>query len=408
MWRIVKLLETSDKTILKFVTGIIEAISTHSVNKLALYSTGGVEALANLMHHPDPTIRRHVCGALINLAAQDKTHHRILKQMRQAIVLSFQDLVLFVHDQGQSCIVLNHQQLEDDYLEMKAENDTLKELLNDQKTREHQLNSELENLRKELLRVRGEMKQVPLLHISLDEIEEMTLIAQGLRTDVYCAKYRGKEIAIKKIRESPSNENLGQAVHREAHALSCLRHPNLVMLIGISTSSDALILEFMENGSLYSVLHEKKKKFTLKDKIHIANDVALGMNFLHKSSPKFIHQNLKSHNVLLDGVMRAKITDFGFYKLTDEVCGISENIGTLQWTAPEILEGSCYNEAVDVYSYGFILWGSSGINAEYGTKGCEEWGETDERRKNRGRMKGGREFVGGNRRKRRKKANNNC
>lgn len=85
MFKIAKLLEKEDVTTLKFITGIvhgaayynslsgmIEAISTLSLNKLAFYSTGGVEALALLMSHSEFTIQHNVCGALVNLAAEGK------------------------------------------------------------------------------------------------------------------------------------------------------------------------------------------------------------------------------------------------------------------------------------------------------------------------------------------------
>lgn len=35
---------------------------------------------------------------------------------------------------------------------------------------------------------------------------------------------------------------------------------------------------------------------------------------------------------------------------------MTNKIGTFQWMAPEVITGTSYNEKIDVYSYGIILW----------------------------------------------------
>ena len=47
----------------------------------------------------------------------------------------------------------------------------------------------------------------------------------------------------------------------------------------------------------------------------IAQDIAVGMNYLHRHRPAVLHLDLKSMNVLLTSHLRAKIADFGFSKL---------------------------------------------------------------------------------------------
>jgi len=94
------------------------------------------------------------------------------------------------------------------------------------------------------------------------------------------------------------------------------------------------------------------------------------MNFLHSCSPKVLHRDLKSQNILLDSDMHAKVADFGLSKLTsDDISTMTTNLGTVQWTAPEILQGEVhYSTAVDIYSYGIVMWEVSTGRIPYSDK----------------------------------------
>eukprot|EP01127_Copromyxa_protea_P019007 TRINITY_DN6092_c0_g1_i1.p1 TRINITY_DN6092_c0_g1~~TRINITY_DN6092_c0_g1_i1.p1 ORF type:complete len:781 (+),score=116.06 TRINITY_DN6092_c0_g1_i1:23-2344(+) len=343
MLKIAKLLNVPDLTTLKFGTSIIEAISSHPVNKLAFYSTGGVETLASFMDHPDFTVQHNVFGALINLAAQDDTHHRLLTEMRGRILMSFLN-------QAKPKIVESREVIPEEFLReiqiLQQENGKLAE--------------DKERLKREINRLEGEIKsdlsELVLLNIQSHELTDVVTVASGLTSDVMYANFRGKSVALKKFRNFSAG--FEENWKREVHLLRRLRHPNLVLLLGICQDSPALVFEFMENGSLHSVLHEKHQKLTEKQKICVARDIALGMNFLHLYTPKILHRDLKSQNVLIDAHMHAKICDFGLSKIASEnIQTMTGNLGTVQWTAPEILQGSThYNEAIDIYSFAIVLW----------------------------------------------------
>ena len=97
-----------------------------------------------------------------------------------------------------------------------------------------------------------------------------------------------------------------------------LRHPRVVLLLGVCTSAPLplMILEFMPKGSLYYYLHDPDNSALDHVAYYvIARDIALGMNYLHQHHPSVLHLDLKSMNVLLTQHLRAKIADFGFSKL---------------------------------------------------------------------------------------------
>jgi class 3 adenylate cyclase len=113
-----------------------------------------------------------------------------------------------------------------------------------------------------------------------------------------------------------------------------------------------LVMEYMEMGSLYDILHNETMVLEGELVLPILRDVTQGMRFLHAASPQVIHGDLKALNVLVDSKFRAKVCDFGLSG--KEHMGVT---GTPLWMAPELLRGESDNTAAsDVYSFGIILY----------------------------------------------------
>jgi serine/threonine protein kinase len=187
---------------------------------------------------------------------------------------------------------------------------------------------------------------------------------------VYNAKWRDTEIALKLVRGSGGVERGNMEANKmtgllaEVEILQQLRHPNIVSLMAICQdipASEGILLgiltEFCGKGSLYHTIHDMQglRQVQLIEKLPIALDIASGMSFLHESH--IFHRDLKSGNVLIDNTGRAKIADFGLSKLVDmTVTHVTGMIGSVAWTAPEVLQEDVYRDSADVYSYGVILW----------------------------------------------------
>jgi len=77
------------------------------------------------------------------------------------------------------------------------------------------------------------------------------------------------------------------------------------------------------------------------------------MLYLH--SQNIIHRDLKSSNLLLDKHLNVKVADLGIAREAS-LTQTMTTIGTVAWTAPEILRHDPYNQQADVYSYGVVLW----------------------------------------------------
>ncbi|XP_048592576.1 probable LRR receptor-like serine/threonine-protein kinase At1g29720 [Brassica napus] len=168
----------------------------------------------------------------------------------------------------------------------------------------------------------------------------------------------GTIVAVKQL-SSKSRQGNREFVN-EIGMISGLNHPNLVKLYGCCVEKNQLLLvyEYMENNSLALVLSEKsspKLDWAARKKISVG--IARGLEFLHEGSMiKMVHRDIKTTNVLLDGNLNAKISDFGLARLREEEhTQITTKIaGTMGYMAPEYVLWGQLTEKADVYSFGVV------------------------------------------------------
>jgi serine/threonine protein kinase len=87
----------------------------------------------------------------------------------------------------------------------------------------------------------------------------------------------------------------------------------------------------------------------------LSSDIVEALVYLHSLVPIVIHRDLKSKNVLLDRRLRAKLSDFGLSRTRSVEDTMTNGIGTILWSAPEVLEGKRYDEKSDLFSFGVVL-----------------------------------------------------
>ncbi|GLT97536.1 hypothetical protein SLE2022_150950 [Rubroshorea leprosula] len=206
--------------------------------------------------------------------------------------------------------------------------------------------------------------------IKNDDLEEIRELGSGTYGAVYHGKWKGSDVAIKRIKAScfagrPSErERLIADFWKEALILSSLHHPNVVSFYGIvrdgPDGSLATVTEFMVNGSLKQFLRKKDRTIDRRKRLIIGMDAAFGMEYLHGKN--IVHFDLKCENLLVN--MRdpqrpvCKIGDLGLSKVRQHTLVSGGVRGTLPWMAPELLSGksNMVTEKIDVYSFGIVMW----------------------------------------------------
>ncbi|XP_072979647.1 LRR receptor-like serine/threonine-protein kinase ER2 [Typha angustifolia] len=194
-----------------------------------------------------------------------------------------------------------------------------------------------------------------------ENLSEKYIIGYGASSTVYkCELKNCKPVAIKRL-YSHYPQSIKE-FQTELDTVGSIKHRNLVSLQGYSLSpaGNLLFYDYMENGSLWDLLHgsAKKKKLDWDSRLQIALGAAQGLAYLHHDcSPRIIHRDVKSSNILLDKDYEAHLTDFGIAK---SLCVSKSHtstyvMGTIGYIDPEYARTSRLNEKSDVYSYGIVL-----------------------------------------------------
>ncbi|EOA23419.1 hypothetical protein CARUB_v10016601mg [Capsella rubella] len=202
------------------------------------------------------------------------------------------------------------------------------------------------------------------------DLEELRELGSGTFGTVYHGKWRGTDVAIKRINDrcfagKPSEqERMIDDFWNEAQNLAGLHHPNVVAFYGVVLDSPggsvATVTEYMVNGSLRNALQKNVRNLDRCKRLLIAMDIAFGMEYLHGKN--IVHFDLKSDNLLVN--LRdphrpiCKVGDLGLSKVKCQTLISGGVRGTLPWMAPELLNGisSLVSEKVDVFSFGIVLW----------------------------------------------------
>ncbi|MEE2776293.1 MAG: protein kinase [Acidobacteriota bacterium] len=205
----------------------------------------------------------------------------------------------------------------------------------------------------------------------LGPYEIVSPLGAGGMGEVYRARDTrlDREVAVKVLpAELSEDEEVRQRFEREAKTISSLSHPHICTLhdIGREDGVDFLVMELLEGESLADRLG--RGALPRDEALRIAIEVADALGQAHKLG--VVHRDLKPANIMLTR-SGAKLLDFGLARSTG--LGASPStasssptvaqpltsqgmiLGTLQYMAPEQLEGGEAEAVSDIFSFGALL-----------------------------------------------------
>jgi serine/threonine-protein kinase len=146
----------------------------------------------------------------------------------------------------------------------------------------------------------------------------------------------------------------------EARAMALVSHPNVLTIhaFGEHRGNPFIVMELVEGQTLDRFLAQQKPFPDLDTALHVLSQICLGVSAIHGAGT--LHRDLKPSNILLDGELRAHVSDLGLAVQYRSDAVIKEVVGTPGYIAPEIQfgmgEGDGASPQSDLYSLGCLAF----------------------------------------------------
>ena len=184
-------------------------------------------------------------------------------------------------------------------------------------------------------------------------------IGKGGFCTVYKTIYKEtkKVYALKVIDKSIlNNEEQIKNIINEINIMNELDSPNLLRLVTNFEDENKIyiILPLCSNGQLYDIIHKplrKVKDIIIKKYLYQSIEA---INYLHKK--KIIHRDIKPENILIDNDDNALLSDYGIATHCNDGETRTTYCGTDEYLAPEVIRGEPYDEKIDIWAIGILIY----------------------------------------------------
>jgi len=149
-----------------------------------------------------------------------------------------------------------------------------------------------------------------------------------------------------------------ERLRREARTVAALEHPNVAPLYeaGEEDGTVFIVTRWVEGSDLGTVILDESPLEPART-ARIAAQIAAALEVAHEKG--LVHRDVKPSNVILTHEDHVYLTDLGLAKRAGTAPGLTavdQMLGTVDYVAPELIEGSEPDARSDIYSLGCVLF----------------------------------------------------
>jgi serine/threonine protein kinase len=192
---------------------------------------------------------------------------------------------------------------------------------------------------------------------SIDEFNILDVLGRGGYSVVHLVenKKTGRKYALKCAARYKKGKDRSERTYTEIKVLEKLKHPNIISLKGHFEDSETiyLVLEYISGKDCSKFFkHNLPTKLQIKS---VMRQLVESIIYIHKQG--IVHRDIKLENILIDKHFNIRLTDFGLCAIKETEFDIMhETLGTLRYTAPELIKGDGYNDSVDIWGIGIVFF----------------------------------------------------
>jgi eukaryotic-like serine/threonine-protein kinase len=168
----------------------------------------------------------------------------------------------------------------------------------------------------------------------------------------------GREVALKMLHTSMTRQpQVLERFKKEAQVLARLLHPNIAVIYNFIEQQGQffMVMEYVEGKNLDALA----RSHTGLPHTVIASMFIQALEGLQHAHKKGIfHRDIKPSNLILTPEGTVKLMDFGIAKIAGEqrLTQVNRVIGTVEFMAPELIEGKEPSVASDIYAAGITMY----------------------------------------------------
>ncbi len=168
----------------------------------------------------------------------------------------------------------------------------------------------------------------------------------------------GRDVALKMLHPQLTVESqFLERFKKEARVLAQLLHPNIAVIYNFieQGGNHFMVMEYVEGTNLDDLL-KKHKTLPAEFVVPVFTQVLEGLKHAHKKN--IFHRDIKPANIMLTQDGTVKLMDFGIAKVAGEqkMTQVNKIVGTVEFMAPELLQGKDASAASDIYAAGVTLY----------------------------------------------------